>query len=1313
MKKLYLLLVIHFFTVIFSQNFQKKSNNFFFYENKGQIVDQNGNSNSKVKYLFNSNGLNLQIRNEGFSYDVYEVEKKQKKKSKKTHYEKTHYEQIESRRALDDYDYIQKYHRIDIDFVGANKTPEIIAEGKSEDFENYYNIPNKPEGITHVYRYQKLIYKNLYPNIDLVFFKPKDSTKTIEYNFVIHPGGKVSDIQLQTNGAPVRLKEGKLVMNLRFGEMHENIPKSWIEEGHLKTTEVLVNYSEIKKGLFGFNSPKNTYDKTLVIDPVPTRIWGSYFGGNNEEQPVDIEIDKQDNVYILGMTMSTNQIATAGTYITTSTVSYAKYFAAKFNENGNLLWSTYIYESDDLYKARSIKINSENKSFIVSEASYNKSYFHIFNPDGTLHFKKYFSDIQYSLVEICKDNSYYLIGKTNQENYGTSDAFQATKQGLYSDPFIRKFDKNHNIIWGTYFNQYNGIQMNILECFIDENDNISILGENTNKNMPLRNEFQAKPQLTTMRTGFYCRFASQNGQLLQSSYVGIGNHDFLTSGKIIDNKLILFGKFDVGFNLFRDGIYFIDLLSNTIIDKKYYNYAGYAVDVINVVFDKQGNFYMAGSTILEFHSNIVTPNAYKTSGLHDSFIVKHDKYGNKIWGTLVGGESSEEHGFLALDSKNFLYILGSSRSETGISTSGVHQQTLSGSYFRDVYINKFADCSSQVSVYNNSPICPNSELKLFAEGGTSYTWTGPNGFTSSEQNPIIPNANISHAGVYTCIVSGSGECDGTFTTEVKVEDKTAPVPDLAVLPDIVGDCKTIVSTFPTATDQCKTDKIVATTTSPLQYQLPGNYLITWKFDDANGNSATQTQKVIIKSQELPVANSSQVFCSLENPKISNIRILGQNVKFYDASGNVLNNNQNLYNGIRYFATQTINGCESEKIPILITINTTPKPISATIQEFCTSRNAQIKDLIITGTDLRFYDNAGNVLNTTDVLRNNYSYFVTQKINNCESLPTEIKVALTPNAVPANDYEVVFCNDATVDYTLEDITKYESYLISNPTSYQFEYYDQNSVQINDSRNRKLSVGQNIFNVKIKTLDGCWKMVKLAIQLNPKPIINLPEKLEFCRGLSVSIDAGAGFKTYEWYKDNNPSIISTSRMIRVSEAGNYTVKVTNDFNCTNSSTTYIKQSVLANIIKVEVTNNNAKVVLSASGEFLYSLDNINWQKNNEFTNLSNGNHKVFVTTKLGCISGEMNFSIFNIFNAFSPDGDGVNDTWKISGLENYPDSEINIYDRFGNIVFKTKTNRNFEWNGMSNGRVLPTGTYWYSIKISDGRVLQGYLVIKNRN
>jgi len=67
-----------------------------------------------------------------------------------------------------------------------------------------------------------------------------------------------------------------------------------------------------------------------------------------------------------------------------------------------------------------------------------------------------------------------------------------------------------------------------------------------------------------------------------------------------------------------------------------------------------------------------------------------------------------------------------------------------------------------------------------------------------------------------------------------------------------------------------------------------------------------------------------------------------------------------------------------------------------------------------------------------------------------------------------------------------------------------------------------------------------------------------------------------------------------------------------------------------------------------------------------------------------------------NFFTPNGDGYNDTWEIPFLTTEPEAEIAVFDRFGNLLASYKA-ASRGWNGSSKGRELPTGTYWYIIKV----------------
>ncbi len=72
-----------------------------------------------------------------------------------------------------------------------------------------------------------------------------------------------------------------------------------------------------------------------------------------------------------------------------------------------------------------------------------------------------------------------------------------------------------------------------------------------------------------------------------------------------------------------------------------------------------------------------------------------------------------------------------------------------------------------------------------------------------------------------------------------------------------------------------------------------------------------------------------------------------------------------------------------------------------------------------------------------------------------------------------------------------------------------------------------------------------------------------------------------------------------------------------------------------------------------------------------------------------------------NAFTPNGDGINDKWVIEYLESYPGSVVNIFDRYGKIVFTSKATGYISWDGTVSGKPLPIGTYYYIIDPKNGR------------
>jgi gliding motility-associated-like protein len=84
--------------------------------------------------------------------------------------------------------------------------------------------------------------------------------------------------------------------------------------------------------------------------------------------------------------------------------------------------------------------------------------------------------------------------------------------------------------------------------------------------------------------------------------------------------------------------------------------------------------------------------------------------------------------------------------------------------------------------------------------------------------------------------------------------------------------------------------------------------------------------------------------------------------------------------------------------------------------------------------------------------------------------------------------------------------------------------------------------------------------------------------------------------------------------------------------------------------------------------------------------------------------------NVPNAFSPNGDGQNDTWDLRNLADYPSSTIEVFSRYGQSVFLSIGRYTKSWDGTFKGSVLPAGTYYYIIDLKNGtKPTTGYVTI----
>jgi gliding motility-associated-like protein len=95
---------------------------------------------------------------------------------------------------------------------------------------------------------------------------------------------------------------------------------------------------------------------------------------------------------------------------------------------------------------------------------------------------------------------------------------------------------------------------------------------------------------------------------------------------------------------------------------------------------------------------------------------------------------------------------------------------------------------------------------------------------------------------------------------------------------------------------------------------------------------------------------------------------------------------------------------------------------------------------------------------------------------------------------------------------------------------------------------------------------------------------------------------------------------------------------------------------------------------------------------------------VTSDKGCVSSDVVFvKVLKaplIPNIFSPNGDGIHDKWDIAFLESYPGCTVDIYNRYGQLVYHS-VGYSKPWDGTVNGKPVPVGTYYYIVDPKNGR------------
>lgn len=744
-----------------------------FIENKGQVLDQNKNQNTNVKFLLNQSGLNVHLTKSGFSYDTYKA---------------------------------NSFHRIDIEFVNGNKHPKIIATEELPGYTNYY-LPEAPNGAAlNIHSYKKVVYKNIYPNIDIEFFLNEKLSSGFEYNFVLRSGSNIGDIKLKYKGAnKVELTDNKIKVTVAHGAFTEEIPKSFIIENG---QEIKTYYSLVGKNTFGFLLPQKNISlkgKTLIIDPYPVLTWGTYYGGSGYEYLNDMKADASGNIIVGGYTSSTLNIATVGAYQTTLSNPNMDGFLAKFNSSGVIQWATYYGGNCDVQINGIATDNSSNIYFTgqtcantgistpgtaqpVYGGSASDAFLVKFSPAGTRTWGTYCGGGSFDWgydVAIDGSGNIYLGGGTSSSNgIATFGVYQSTLSTMFSiDAFITKYNPSGAKLWGTYYGGTGddyayGIAVTaggpVIVGSTASTGSISSLGA-------FQPAFGGGSQ-----DGFIALLdANGNFRTFGTYYGGSGNQEklrrvnvdgsgnILVTGEVGSTGLSTVGSFQPTFA----GV------SDCIIAK--FNggggrtWATYFGDVAgesgwDIALDASNNVYVTGNTTGK-GSIMSTPGTWQQpAGCNgDAFIIKLNSSGARQWSTLYG-DQGQQYGTSIAVSSGSIFVAGNTSSlSTVLATAGAYQSVTGGGTM-DAFIATFTESAvpnPTLSAINGPTIICGSNTYTYSisspinTAGSNYQWNFPWSFISTSATTVTTStAPIPTGGTLTVYPA----CDNSISSTLAI-----------------------------------------------------------------------------------------------------------------------------------------------------------------------------------------------------------------------------------------------------------------------------------------------------------------------------------------------------------------------------------------------------------------------------------------------------------------------------------------------------------------------------------------------------------------
>jgi len=272
-----------------------------------------------------------------------------------------------------------------------------------------------------------------------------------------------------------------------------------------------------------------------------------------------------------------------------------------------------------------------------------------------------------------------------------------------------------------------------------------------------------------------------------------------------------------------------------------------------------------------------------------------------------------------------------------------------------------------------------------------------------------------------------------------------------------------------------------------------------------------------------------------------------------------------------------------------------------------------------------------------------------------------------------------------------------------------------------------IGSGTYSVTVTDDNGCTSSYTFTVDQTSPVLIGLAQTNVSCNGqqngtVVGTVNGGTPGYTYQWSNGSNQPQINNVG------PGVYVLIVTDANNCSGvSSATVSEPNVLSGTISSPVLGNghNVSFYNSSDGTINSAFSGgtapytYNWSNGATSANLNGvpaGSYTLEVTDSQGCtfmttivLDAPL---VLEMPNGISPNGDGQNDFFVIHGLEAYPNNNVTILNRWGNVVYE-KDNYMNDWKGVTTaGAVLPDATYFVVLTINGGEiVLKGYVDVRH--